>query len=169
MNQVERLRGQVDAAFEEASMRLTQAIRVIVADHSHKGSIRSSATIRRIVQAAEVETRSAVERSRELIAGSKSVILRTRLAEFTEIGVGRIRVQVTDRLGALDLGDHAGQVLLNEALARAQRLPPEPIATRLDRARKSVTKFASYIGHNVLLVIATAVLTAVILKAMNLD
>lgn len=173
MHNVERLHDQVGAAFDEASVRLHQAIRAIFTDHANRGLLKSGATIRRVVEAAEGEARSAVERSREMIAGSKSVILRARLAEFIDAGIDRIRGQVTERLSAMDLDNPAGRVLLNEALGRASRQPAEPISTRLDRARKAGGRVAGYIGHNIVLALAMAVVggiaTAVALKALSLD
>lgn len=172
MNNVERLHEQVSVAFDEASMRLTQTLRAIVADHSSRGLLRSGATIRRAVRAAEDEARAAVERSRELLAGSKSPILRNRLNEFIDAGIDRIRYQVNDRLASVGLGDKAGQVLLDEALARAQRPPPEPVTTRVDRARKAASGVARYVGHNIVLALVIAVVggivTAIALQALDL-
>lgn len=172
MNNVERLRDQVATAFDEASMRLTQTLREIVADHAHRGLLRSGATIRRAVRAAEAEAKAAVDRSRDLVAQSKSPILRNRCAEYVDHGIGRIRDQVNERLAAVGLDDKAGKVLLNEALERAQRLPPEPVTTKIDRARKAAASVARYVGHNIVLALVIAVVggivTAVALKALDL-
>lgn len=173
MNNVERLREQVAIAFEEASVRLTQSIRAIMADHARKGLLRSGGSIRRVIQSAEEEAKAAVDRSRELVAGSRSPILRKRLTEFVDEGIGRIRDQVNEGLAAVGLGDRAGQVLLNEALDRAQRPPPEPVTSRVDRVRKAVASVTRYIAHYIVLALIIAVVggivTAIALKAMNLD
>lgn len=44
MNNAERLRHQVEVAFDEATMRSNQATRAVMADHGHRGLIRSGAT-----------------------------------------------------------------------------------------------------------------------------
>ena len=123
---VEKLQREVTQIFEDASEGLRDDIRAVVADHSVKGTIKSGATIRRVIAGFETQARMAMEKSNAILGASTSVALRSKLAAFQVEGVDRLRDQANERLARFGLADKAGQVLMEEKRIKVLR----EVATR---------------------------------------
>lgn len=170
MTNVSELKRAVDRAWDDADRAVTREMDVIIAAHAPSGLIRSGGTIKKAVRAAEPIAERAVDEGRKALGGSKSVILRLKLAEFQAARVHAFSGLIEARLSSVGLAERAGRDLIAEAMARATRPAPMKLTpSRTARVASWTKKAAAYVGHNLIMVLLTGILLAVILTWLKLD
>lgn len=121
---------EVAGIFAEAAKALNDRMRTVIAEHAHKGLLKSGATVRRFGEAFEAEARAAAAEAAILGEGQRSPIMRTKLAEAIEAGVQSLEDVTEAKLARLGLSDKAAHDHLQERRLAMARPATRPMAGR---------------------------------------